>query len=288
MMVAPNQLSEKEILRLLSTNYDCLMDLFPDLEKSLGDISESTNINPGNLSRAVIQLEEHGLIYSRSSEAGANKPRKMLRLTPMSQKLIKSIKEGFLSEEEIIKEVDAKLVDEYVDLLRSDREEVRTFATDHLQRESSISRFPLESSFHKYLKKHFLDEEHSPVIDKLLLTLENLVANDDPLSRERLSQLYKDDLFTMSQATNRAARSRFIAVKTLSSMMNEEQAYDFLRTTYLKFIDEGLEYTDKVRDLLIERVPERRDDLKLVLLKHLRESSKSLSKIDIELNSLTK
>jgi hypothetical protein len=71
-------------------------------------------------------------------------------------------------------------------------------------------------------------------------------------------------------------------------MIADEQAYDFLRTDYLKFIDEGLDYTDSIRNLLIERFPERRDDLKLSLLKHLRESSRSLPKIDSELNSLTK
>ncbi len=278
-MSAHDIIDEKNLLKILSQNYEVLMSLYPDSELSLSEVSKLTKINEGTLSRSTPILEGSGLIESRSEGVKRGKPKKIIKLTSLSLRLVTLMREALSSRQYEGEPVDLVLIDEYVKLLSSNNIDTREHATNRIEEKSRIYKFPIDSPFHTFLKGNIFNAEFGDVVGPLLRSLSNMIRNSDPKERWEIDRMYREDLLKLSAKAVESdiqARNRFTAVEALSELLPFEDTYSFLKKTYLKSVEENSSYTDSVLLLLSSRYQGREVDLERALIQLLDRPDKDL------------
>jgi len=84
-------LNEKELAVLVGRRYEILRALYPNQEYTLSELNLETQLDQGNLSRYIVELEDCNILETREQKRERGRPLKYIKLNDHTRRIISSI-----------------------------------------------------------------------------------------------------------------------------------------------------------------------------------------------------
>jgi len=281
---------EVERIELISKRYSILRTLFQYEEFTLSEIAERSETDIGNLSRYISDLEEKGLIKSRSKKREKGKPYRLISLTDLSRRILSVIINEIGDKKKPSQFPDPEYLSECLELLENSDPEVQRVISDEIALLCRNYEVPVESDLIKFLEENLLNVHYRPVLFNLLQALISITKNSEEGVKGKIKSMLKKQLEEIAliyeDETNKD-KVRYHALKALAELAQDEDNYNLLTKIYNKLLGEDSSITSNVRDLILSKYPEKRSEMRLYLIKKFKDSdNETRSRIEIELTQL--
>lgn len=260
-------------LHLMHKRLPILLILYPNAAYSQKELAGKTDIDEGNFSRCIKELEETGFVSTHRKKAKGN-DRKMVNLTDLSIEVLSSFFKREKPTPTLEPLTDENYMDSTLQLLNEKDQEVRRIAARELVNISRSYIIPPRSGLFTYLENELIEEEDREVLSHLLEALSTTIINS-PETREKVISSLTAPLCDIAKENGKVIDRRItdLAVKTLAAVYEGEYRYDLLLPIYKELINHGSQSSRTVVDSLIGNHPEKRKELRQSLLEIFKEAT---------------